>query len=111
MAELMAAADLMLGAGGSTHWERCALGLPAIVLSLAENQRPATAAVAARGACVDLGIAANVTIAALAHTVAGLLADRPRLSAMGAAAAMLVPREGGARAVCDAVDALFVAGP
>ena len=38
MAELMAEADLMLGAGGSTTWERCFLRLPAIVTSVAENQ-------------------------------------------------------------------------
>ncbi len=38
MAELMAEADLMLGAGGSTTWERCFLGLPAIVTAVAENQ-------------------------------------------------------------------------
>ena len=38
MAELMAEADLMLGAGGSTTWERCFWGLPAIVTAVAENQ-------------------------------------------------------------------------
>ena len=38
MAELMADADLMLGAGGSTTWERCFLSLPAIVTAVAENQ-------------------------------------------------------------------------
>ena len=38
MAELMACADLALGAGGTTTWERCFLGLPAIVTAVAENQ-------------------------------------------------------------------------
>ena len=38
MAELMACADLALGAGGTTTWERCFLGLPAIVTAIAENQ-------------------------------------------------------------------------
>ena len=38
IAELMALADLSLGAGGTTMWERCFLGLPAIVTAIAENQ-------------------------------------------------------------------------
>ena len=39
MAELMAAADLAVGAGGSTSGERCCLGLPTLALCVAENQR------------------------------------------------------------------------
>ena len=38
MAEFMNKADLALGAGGTTTWERCYLGLPAIVTAVAENQ-------------------------------------------------------------------------
>lgn len=32
-------ADLALGAGGVTSWERCCLGLPALVVTTAENQK------------------------------------------------------------------------
>ncbi|RCV89375.1 UDP-2,4-diacetamido-2,4,6-trideoxy-beta-L-altropyranose hydrolase [Billgrantia montanilacus] len=39
MAALMAESDLAIGAGGSTSWERCCLGLPTIMIVLAENQR------------------------------------------------------------------------
>lgn len=38
MAELMNMADLMLGAGGTTTWERCFLGLPSLVTAIADNQ-------------------------------------------------------------------------
>ena len=38
MAELMSEADIAIGAAGSTSWERCVLGLPSIILVLAENQ-------------------------------------------------------------------------
>jgi len=38
MAELMANADLAIGAAGATTWERCCLGLPSIQMILAENQ-------------------------------------------------------------------------
>ncbi|MEK9753126.1 MAG: UDP-2,4-diacetamido-2,4,6-trideoxy-beta-L-altropyranose hydrolase, partial [Rhodospirillaceae bacterium] len=38
MATLMADADLAIGAGGTTSWERCALGLPALIVVVADNQ-------------------------------------------------------------------------
>lgn len=38
MAELMAKSDLAIGAAGSTSWERCCLGLPSIMVVLADNQ-------------------------------------------------------------------------
>jgi len=40
LAPLMAKADLAVGAAGTTSWERLCLGLPALVVTLAENQRP-----------------------------------------------------------------------
>lgn len=40
MAQLMADADLAIGAGGVSNWERCCLGLPGVVFALADNQRP-----------------------------------------------------------------------
>jgi spore coat polysaccharide biosynthesis predicted glycosyltransferase SpsG len=38
MAGLMAAADLALGSGGASSWERCRAGLPTLVTIAAENQ-------------------------------------------------------------------------
>lgn len=39
MASLMAESDLAIGGAGATAWERCCLGLPSIVVVLADNQR------------------------------------------------------------------------
>lgn len=50
IAELMAKQDLAIGAAGSTTWERACLGLPSILLVIAENQRPAALALAEAGA-------------------------------------------------------------
>lgn len=38
MAEKMCKSDLAIGAVGSTSWERCCLGLPTLMVILAENQ-------------------------------------------------------------------------
>jgi UDP-2,4-diacetamido-2,4,6-trideoxy-beta-L-altropyranose hydrolase len=40
LAPLIVKADLAIGAGGSTHWERLCLGLPTLVITIAENQQP-----------------------------------------------------------------------
>lgn len=49
MAELMAAADLAIGAGGSATWERCCLGLPALSIYIASNQQKQIADAAEAG--------------------------------------------------------------
>jgi UDP-2,4-diacetamido-2,4,6-trideoxy-beta-L-altropyranose hydrolase len=50
MAQLMADSDLAIGAAGATSWERCCLGLPTIMLVLAENQRKIAEALCEAGA-------------------------------------------------------------
>ena len=52
MARLTAEADVAIGAGGSTAWERCTLGLPTLMLVLAENQRAAAHTLAEREAAL-----------------------------------------------------------
>ncbi len=42
VAELMASADLAIGAGGSAAWERCCVGVPTIACVIADNQRVVT---------------------------------------------------------------------
>jgi RimJ/RimL family protein N-acetyltransferase len=49
MAELMAAADLAIGAGGSELWERCCMGLPALSICTADNQKKQIADAASEG--------------------------------------------------------------
>lgn len=41
MAQLMSGCDLAIGAAGSSTWERCCLGLPTILLVIADNQKEA----------------------------------------------------------------------
>jgi UDP-2,4-diacetamido-2,4,6-trideoxy-beta-L-altropyranose hydrolase len=55
MATRMAEADLAIGAAGGTAWERCCLGLPTLLLALADNQQSGAAALEAAGAALSLG--------------------------------------------------------
>ena len=56
MAEIMANSDLAIGAAGSTSWERCCLGLPTIMLVLADNQQVIASALEAVGAALTFDI-------------------------------------------------------
>jgi UDP-2,4-diacetamido-2,4,6-trideoxy-beta-L-altropyranose hydrolase len=38
LSDLMVKADIMIGAGGTTTWERMCLGLPSLIISIANNQ-------------------------------------------------------------------------
>jgi UDP-2,4-diacetamido-2,4,6-trideoxy-beta-L-altropyranose hydrolase len=55
MAELMARADLAIGATGVSTWERAVVGLPALVVTLAENQRAIAYAADYNGLLICLG--------------------------------------------------------
>lgn len=61
LADLMANADLAIGAGGATTWERCCMGLPTCVISIAENQRPTCEALSADRLTDYLGHVDQVT--------------------------------------------------
>lgn len=50
MARLMHDADLAIGAAGTSSWERCCLGLPTVILILADNQREGAMALQKAGA-------------------------------------------------------------
>ena len=49
MAPLILEADLAIGAGGSSNWERCCLGLPSIIVAMSENQLPIAKALQKEG--------------------------------------------------------------
>lgn len=69
IAEFMNAADLAIGAGGTITWERCFLGLPAIVVAIAGNQVELTEACASKGILVFLGDKGIVTTPLLSQAI------------------------------------------
>ncbi len=101
MAHLMAGSDLMIGAPGSATWERCCLGLPSLLIAIAENQRELGIQVARRHAAILLGQAENIS----ADSIAGMLkrlATRPSLlRAIGRRAGRIVDGIGGMRVAAN----------
>jgi UDP-2,4-diacetamido-2,4,6-trideoxy-beta-L-altropyranose hydrolase len=86
MGQLMADSDLAIGAAGGSSWERCCLGVPTVLLALADNQRKVAEMLAARGAAVYAGDAGSGPRRAAA-AAKSLLQDvelLPRLSQAGA---------------------------
>ncbi len=88
MPRLTLDADLAVGAGGSTSWERCVLALPTLLLVLAANQREASQALALADAVVALDVADQDFDTIFAAELRRLLDDpllRDRLSSASAA--------------------------
>ena len=96
MAPLMAESDLAIGAAGTTSWERCCLGLPAIVVVLADNQRPGADALARANAVVVLRKCGDEQKASLTGT---LDKAQSNLFDLAANASTLCDGDGAARIV------------
>ena len=103
MAALMHRADLAIGAGGVGALERCALGLPSAILTVAANQVTNANALADAGAALYLGDSGTAQAAEIATALRALSSDHAARAAMSAAAARLVDGLGAARVrvACD----------
>ncbi len=99
IARHFAEADLAIGAPGTTAWEWACLGLPAIVIPVADNQSDNAAALARRGLVIALPAIANVTREEIAFAVSSLF-DRPaHWRSMSQTASRLVDGNGVKRVV------------
>lgn len=96
MARRMAEADLAIGAAGSTSWERCCLGLPTLMVVLADNQREIADALAAKGAALPLD-SADLGASLLGQLA--MLDAHGALTAMSLQAAVLVDGGGSDRVI------------
>ncbi len=82
MAELIAEADLAIGACGSSTWERCCLGLPTLALVSADNQINGAAALDKAGVIINLGEARSMTAETLAWEIKALVVDKAARAAL-----------------------------
>jgi UDP-2,4-diacetamido-2,4,6-trideoxy-beta-L-altropyranose hydrolase len=99
MPELMADADVAVAGAGTTSWEMCFLGLPALLIVLADNQQRVADELGKQGIMVDLGRGSDLarnTIAAQVRSLAGSREVRREMSQRGRA---LVDGRGAERVV------------
>ncbi|NKB49971.1 MAG: UDP-2,4-diacetamido-2,4,6-trideoxy-beta-L-altropyranose hydrolase [Alphaproteobacteria bacterium] len=75
VAELITNADIAIGAAGSSAWERCALGLPAALVIIADNQSEVAATLEEAGAAKVVGRVENLDVDTLATAIENLAAN------------------------------------
>lgn len=78
MASLMAESDVAVSAGGSTCWELAFMGIPNVIVILAENQRGIASGLDEAGTAINLGWWETVTESEIAGAVESLLQEDER---------------------------------
>jgi UDP-2,4-diacetamido-2,4,6-trideoxy-beta-L-altropyranose hydrolase len=98
LSRLMREADIGIGAGGITLWERCCVGLPSVVISIAENQSEQVAAAARVGLVKSIGDAFD-NLESLASELRSFIANEPARSMMSRAGLQAVDGLGTGRVI------------
>lgn len=70
---LMSVADVSIGAGGITTWERCCLGVPSYVITLADNQTAGAMELDRLGVICWLGNASDMSLRDLTEAISDML--------------------------------------
>jgi UDP-2,4-diacetamido-2,4,6-trideoxy-beta-L-altropyranose hydrolase len=97
MAELMVHADAAVSAAGTTCWEMCLLGLPALLISVAENQYALARELNNRGCAIHLGKPQDLSAEQVASQLERLLDSIEIRSSLSQRARQLVDGNGAQR--------------
>jgi UDP-2,4-diacetamido-2,4,6-trideoxy-beta-L-altropyranose hydrolase len=103
MAQMALEADLAVGAAGSSSWERCVVGLPSVMIVVADNQAAPARTLDEAGAAVVLKAAEIETH--LARAVTAVMEDPSVRVRLSGASAALVDGQGVARVVREMIHA------
>ena len=106
MPELMAWADLAIAAGGSTNWELAFMGLPSIVIAIADNQKAIAAELDRQGVIINLGWHQDVTIEQICLVLRELIGDRHKREDMSQKGRKLVDGNGASRVASQMLNML-----
>ncbi len=99
--EMMLDADLAIGAGGTTSWERCCLGLPTLMITTAENQIKIANELDRVGAVKYIGKAGQVGGSELVSSLQNFIDQPALLKKMSNIAANICDGYGAARVVME----------
>jgi UDP-2,4-diacetamido-2,4,6-trideoxy-beta-L-altropyranose hydrolase len=94
LADLMAKADLAIGAGGATTWERLCMGLPSLVVGIADNQMPACEALKRDGLILFLGSAFGLDVDLIESALTKILIESVKLQELATKSQTLVDGRG-----------------
>jgi spore coat polysaccharide biosynthesis predicted glycosyltransferase SpsG len=90
LVDVFAGAGAAIGAGGSTTWEMCCLGVAPILMTVADNQVGVATSLARLGAACYLGDFRDLTVHDVCASLAEVVSDKSRLRRIARNAAELV---------------------
>ncbi|MEM0951315.1 MAG: UDP-2,4-diacetamido-2,4,6-trideoxy-beta-L-altropyranose hydrolase [Cyanobacteria bacterium P01_H01_bin.74] len=99
MADLLQQSDWVIGAGGTSTWERCCMGAAAAIISIADNQIDLATQVHRAGAAVYWGKSETLSKEAVADQITALLNDVTTLNAIAKKAHSTVDGQGKYRVI------------
>lgn len=105
MENLMQWADLAVSGGGSTCWEMAFMGLPNLVLVMAENQHPIARALDSAGISINLGAIEDCTDEQIESALNRLIGSKKIRAAMSRKGRQLVDGGGVARVIRTLISA------
>ena len=108
MCTLMSESDITVGAGGTTSWERCCLGMPTLLIVIAENQSLIARNLEQIGA---VEIVSSCNLDQVSSAVARLASDPARRIAVSKSAAAVCDGTGSDKVVRSLLRRLDGTGP
>jgi RimJ/RimL family protein N-acetyltransferase len=99
MPEIMAWADVAIAAGGSTSWELAFMGVPSLLIILAENQRVVSHKLEEAGACINLGWYDETKVGTISKVAENIMKNQKAREAMSTKGRNLVDGNGGSEVV------------
>ncbi|KAA0996434.1 UDP-2,4-diacetamido-2,4,6-trideoxy-beta-L-altropyranose hydrolase [Pseudomonas sp. ANT_J12] len=104
---LMTEADLFIGAGGGTSWERAAMGLPTICIAVSNNQQANGEVMATAGAHVFLGAREQVSVEQLRQAIGFVAGNQGLRQSLAERSRQLVDGRGAQRVATALVGAVL----